>query len=111
MKRGAIVIFESTVYPGAAEEVRIPMLEQSSSMKWQRGFTVGYSPERINPGDKARTLVNTIKVVSCDNPETLDKVAKLYKSVVKPGVNHYYLTYEAEMLGCHLGRDSGRTAH
>jgi len=87
MKRGAIVIFESTVYPGATEEVCIPVLEQASGMKWQRDFNVGYSPERINPGDKEHTLVNTVKVVSGDNPETLDKVAKLYASVVKTGVH------------------------
>lgn len=86
MKRGAIVIFESTVYPGATEEVCIPILEKSSGMKWQRDFNVGYSPERINPGDKEHTLVNTTKVVSGDSPETLDKIAKLYASVVRSGV-------------------------
>lgn len=87
MKRGAIVVFESTVYPGATEEVCIPVLEQASGMKWQQGFNVGYSPERINPGDKEHSLVNTVKVVSGDNPQTLDKVTKLYEIVVEAGVH------------------------
>lgn len=87
MKRGAIIIFESTVYPGATEDVCIPVLEQASGMKWRQDFNVGYSPERINPGDKEHTLINTVKVVSGDNPETLEKVAKLYAAVVMSGVH------------------------
>jgi UDP-N-acetyl-D-galactosamine dehydrogenase len=86
MKRGAIVIYESTVYPGATEEVCVPVLEQFSGMKWGADFQVGYSPERINPGDRQHTLTTITKVVSGDNPATLDKVAALYESVVKAGV-------------------------
>ncbi len=87
MKRGAIVIYESTVYPGATEEVCIPVLEQSSSMRWLEDFFVGYSPERINPGDKENTLTNIIKVVSGDTSETLAKVSALYASIVSAGVH------------------------
>jgi UDP-N-acetyl-D-galactosamine dehydrogenase len=73
MKRGAIVVYESTVYPGATEEVCIPVLEQHSGLKWKQDFFVGYSPERINPGDKEHTLTKIVKVVSGDTPETLEK--------------------------------------
>lgn len=86
MKRGAIVVYESTVYPGATEEVCIPILEKNSGMKWKQDFHVGYSPERINPGDKERTLTKIIKVVSGDDEETLKKVADLYGSVITAGV-------------------------
>lgn len=87
LKRGATVIFESTVYPGATEEVCIPVLERVSGLKWQRDFSVGYSPERINPGDRQHTLANTIKVVAGDSPETLDRVAALYEKIVTVGVH------------------------
>ena len=87
LKKGAIVIYESTVYPGATEEVCIPVLERESGLKWKEGFFVGYSPERINPGDREHMLTNVIKVVSGDTPETLDKVATLYEQIVKPGVH------------------------
>jgi len=86
MKRGAVVVYESTVYPGATEEVCVPVLEQHSGMKWLKDFNVGYSPERINPGDKQHTLVSIVKVVSGDTAQTLDKVASLYGVVVKAGV-------------------------
>jgi UDP-N-acetyl-D-galactosamine dehydrogenase len=86
MKHGAIVVFESTVYPGATEEVCIPILEQHSGMKWKTDFHVGFSPERINPGDKEHTLTTILKVVSGDDEETLGKVAALYESVVEAGV-------------------------
>ena len=86
LKKGAVVVYESTVYPGATEEVCIPVLEQSSGLRWKRDFFVGYSPERINPGDREHMLTNVIKVVAGDTPETLDKVARLYETVVKPGV-------------------------
>jgi UDP-N-acetyl-D-galactosamine dehydrogenase len=86
LKRGATVIYESTVYPGATEEVCIPILEATSGLKWKQDFFVGYSPERINPGDREHMLTNVVKVVSGDTPETLDKVASLYELVVKPGV-------------------------
>jgi UDP-N-acetyl-D-galactosamine dehydrogenase len=87
MKPGCLVIYESTVYPGATEEICIPILEQTSSKKWGRDFNVGYSPERINPGDKEHGLHNTIKVVAGDTPEVLDRVARLYEKVVQVGVH------------------------
>ena len=87
MKQGAIVIFESTVYPGATEEICIPVLEQHSGMKWQQDFHVGYSPERINPGDREHGLCNVVKVVAGDNPATLEAVASLYLNVVTAGVH------------------------
>ena len=87
MKKGAIVVYESTVYPGATEEVCIPVLERESGMKWKQDFFVGYSPERINPGDKEHTLTKILKIVSGDTPDTLDKVAKLYETIIVPGVH------------------------
>ena len=86
LKRGATVVYESTVYPGATEEECIPILERESKLTWKKDFNVGYSPERINPGDKERTLTTIVKVVSGDTPETLEHVAKMYSSVVKAGV-------------------------
>jgi UDP-N-acetyl-D-glucosamine/UDP-N-acetyl-D-galactosamine dehydrogenase len=87
MKKGVTVIYESTVYPGATEEVCIPVLERESGLKWQQDFFVGYSPERINPGDKEHTLTKILKIVSGDSPATLDRVAKLYETIVVPGVH------------------------
>jgi UDP-N-acetyl-D-glucosamine/UDP-N-acetyl-D-galactosamine dehydrogenase len=87
LKPGATVIYESTVYPGATEEVCIPVLEKTSGKTWKKDFFVGYSPERINPGDREHMLTNVIKVVAGDTPETLDKVSKLYEMVVEPGVH------------------------
>ncbi len=87
MKKGAIVVYESTVYPGATEEVCIPVLERESGMQWKTDFFVGYSPERINPGDKEHTLTKILKIVSGDTPETLDKVAKVYEKIIVPGVH------------------------
>jgi UDP-N-acetyl-D-galactosamine dehydrogenase len=86
MKRGATVIYESTVYPGATEEVCVPILEKCSGLRWRQDFHVGYSPERINPGDKQHTFTKIQKVVSGDDEETLEAVAELYGSVVKAGV-------------------------
>jgi len=86
MKPGAIVVYESTVYPGATEEVCVPILEKSSGMRWGQDFHVGYSPERINPGDRKHRFTDILKVVSGDDADTLDKVADLYASVVKAGV-------------------------
>lgn len=86
MKPGTTVIFESTVYPGATEEVCIPMLEQESGLRWKSDFWVGYSPERINPGDKERTLTRILKVVSGDTDTTAERVAALYESIIVPGV-------------------------
>jgi UDP-N-acetyl-D-galactosamine dehydrogenase len=87
LKRGAIVVYESTVYPGATEEVCIPILERESGLKWKEDFFVGYSPERINPGDREHTLTRIVKVVSGDTPGTLDKVAEVYGSVIAAGVH------------------------
>jgi UDP-N-acetyl-D-galactosamine dehydrogenase len=87
LKKGAIVIYESTVYPGATEEVCIPILERESGMKWKGGFHVGYSPERVNPGDKEHTITQIRKVVSGDDAETLEKIAGLYASVITAGVH------------------------
>ena len=86
MKPGATVIYESTVYPGATEEVCVPILEKHSGMRWRQDFHVGYSPERINPGDREHTFTQILKVVSGDDPDTLEKIAQLYGSVVKAGV-------------------------
>ena len=86
MKKGAIVIYESTVYPGATEEECIPVLEEHSGLKWKQDFHVGYSPERINPGDKEHTLTRITKVVSGDDAHTLDLVADLYDSIITAGV-------------------------
>ena len=87
MKKGAIVVYESTVYPGATEEVCIPVLERESKLTWKKDFWVGYSPERINPGDREHTLTKILKIVSGDTPETLAKVAKVYEKIVVPGVH------------------------
>ena len=87
MKKGVTVVYESTVYPGATEEVCIPVLERESGLTWKQDFFVGYSPERINPGDKEHTLTKILKIVSGDTPETLDKVATLYEKIVLPGVH------------------------
>lgn len=86
MKRGAIVVYESTVYPGATEEVCIPILERESGMQWKQDFFVGYSPERINPGDKERTVTKITKVVSGDTPATLEKVKEVYGAIITAGV-------------------------
>lgn len=87
MKKGAIVIYESTVYPGATEEICIPVLEKHSGMKWKNDFHVGFSPERINPGDKQHTLTRILKVVSGDDGDTLEKISQLYESVITAGVH------------------------
>ncbi len=86
MSPGTTVVFESTVYPGATEEVCVPILERASGLTWKKDFFVGYSPERINPGDKDHTLERIVKVVSGDSPETLEKVAALYGAIVPAGV-------------------------
>jgi len=86
LKSGAIVVYESTVYPGATEEVCIPILEKHSGLQWKKGFWVGYSPERINPGDKERTITKIVKVVSGDTTDTLNTVAEVYGSIITAGV-------------------------
>jgi len=92
MTSGATVIYESTVYPGATEEICVPVLEQVSGLKWKKHFHVGYSPERINPGDDAHTLQSITKVVSGDDNKTLKIISDLYTSIVPAGV------YEASSI-------------
>ena len=87
LKRGAVVIYESTVYPGATEEICIPVLERESGLKWKMDFHVGYSPERVNPGDKERTITKVTKVVAGDDAATLGRVAALYESIITAGVH------------------------
>ena len=90
--KGSIVVYESTVYPGVTEEICIPILEKNSGMKCGVDFKVGYSPERINPGDKVHRLETIVKVVSGMDEETLDTIAKVYELVVEAGV------YRAESI-------------
>ena len=87
LKKGDIVVFESTVYPGCTEEDCIPVLEAESGLKFMQDFKVGYSPERINPGDKEHTLRKIIKVVSGCDAESLDTIAKTYELVVDAGTH------------------------
>ena len=87
LKPGAVVIFESTVYPGCTEEVCVPILEAESGLRWREDFFVGYSPERVNPGDQVHRLETIVKVVSGDAPETLDRVDALYRGVIEAGLH------------------------
>jgi UDP-N-acetyl-D-galactosamine dehydrogenase len=87
LKKGDIVVYESTVYPGAVEEDCLPVLERMSGLKGQRDFAVGYSPERINPGDKMHRFESITKVVSAQDARTLDIIAQVYSSVVKAGIH------------------------
>lgn len=87
LTKGSIVVFESTVYPGVTEEICIPILEKESEMKCGEDFKVGYSPERINPGDKIHRLETIVKVVSGMDEESLDIIAKVYELVVDAGVH------------------------
>jgi UDP-N-acetyl-D-glucosamine/UDP-N-acetyl-D-galactosamine dehydrogenase len=86
IKKGAIVVYESTVYPGVTEDECVPILERESGLAWKKDFFVGYSPERINPGDREHTVSKITKIVSGDTPETLDIVAEVYGTAVKAGV-------------------------
>lgn len=87
LTKGSIVVYESTVYPGVTEEICVPILEKESGLKCGVDFKVGYSPERINPGDKVHRLESIVKIVSGMDEETLDTVAKVYELVVKAGVH------------------------
>jgi len=87
LKRGDIVVYESTVYPGTIEEECLPVLEKNSGLMGGRDFTVGYSPERINPGDKEHRFETIVKVVSAQDARTLDIVADAYGSVAKAGIH------------------------
>jgi UDP-N-acetyl-D-galactosamine dehydrogenase len=92
LKRGDVVIYESTVYPGATEEICVPELERASGLKFNDDFTVGYSPERINPGDTQRRLVNIPKITSGSKPETAEFVDALYRRIIQAG------TYKASSI-------------
>lgn len=85
IRQGSIIIYESTVYPGATEEVCVPIIEQHSGFKFNVDFYVGYSPERINPGDKLNNLTNIIKIVSGSSDNALNKINNLYKRIIKAG--------------------------
>ena len=87
LKKGGLVVYESTVYPGATEEVCVPILEEVSGLRLGRDFQVGYSPERINPGDKEHRLETITKVVSGSDPEALDRVANIYSSIIIAGIH------------------------
>ena len=87
LKRGDVVVFESTVYPGVTEDFCAPILEKHSGLKAGVQFGLGYSPERINPGDKVNTVENVIKIVSGDTPETLKRVEAVYNMVIKAGLH------------------------
>jgi UDP-N-acetyl-D-galactosamine dehydrogenase len=86
LKKGDIVVYESTVYPGATEEVCLPILTEESGLKFGEDFSLGYSPERVNPGDTEHSFDNTVKVVSGSDPKTLDIIAQEYKNAVSAGV-------------------------
>jgi len=86
ISKGGIAVFESTVYPGATEEVCVPVIEKESDLRWKRDFWVGYSPERVNPGDREHTIDRVVKVVSGDTLQTLELVASVYGKVIKAGV-------------------------
>ena len=87
MSPGTVVVFESTVYPGVTEDICLPILEKTSGLKSGIDFKVGYSPERINPGDKEHTLEKIVKVVSAQDAESLEVVASTYALVVKAGIH------------------------
>ncbi len=85
--QGAVVVFESTVYPGVTEDICVPILEAESGLRLGADFSVGYSPERINPGDKVNTVETIVKVVAASNPEALELLAGLYGQLVKAGIH------------------------
>lgn len=87
LKKGDYVVYESTVYPGCTEEDCIPVLEQHSKLKFKKDFKVGYSPERINPGDKEHTITKILKVVSGCDEESLEEISKVYEIIVEPGTH------------------------
>ncbi|TNJ35385.1 nucleotide sugar dehydrogenase [Arenimonas terrae] len=87
LKRGDVVVYESTVYPGTTEEICVPVLEKASGLRFNVDFTCGYSPERINPGDRTRTLTTIVKVTSGSTPETADFVDALYGGIIAAGTH------------------------
>ena len=97
LKQGAIVVYESTVYPGVTEDICVPILEQSSGMTCGMDFKVGYSPERINPGDRERTIDRIVKIVAGQDRETLETLSIVYGSVVTAGIHKAPSIKVAEM--------------
>ncbi|WP_163328188.1 nucleotide sugar dehydrogenase [Desulfurobacterium thermolithotrophum] len=87
MKPGTVVVYESTVYPSVTEEICVPILENESKLKYMKDFKVGYSPERVNPGDKRHTIDKIVKVVSACDKETLELLSSIYGSVMKAGIH------------------------
>jgi UDP-N-acetyl-D-galactosamine dehydrogenase len=87
IKKGAVIVYESTVYPGVTEEICVPILEQFSGMKCGKDFKVGYSPERVNPGDKRHGIADIVKVVSAQDKKTADLLSRVYGTVVKAGIH------------------------
>ncbi len=92
LKKGDYVVFESTVYPGCTEEDCLPILEEESGLKLGEDFKLGYSPERINPGDRERTVTKILKIVSGSDAEALNEIARVYDAIIEPG------TYKAETI-------------
>ncbi len=86
LQRDSLVVYESTVWPGLTEEICVPILEKESGLKWKKDFNVGYSPERVNPGDKEHTIDKIVKVVAGDTEQTTDLIAKIYGAVIEAGV-------------------------
>jgi len=97
LKEGAIVVYESTVYPGTTEEICGPILEKESGLKCGEGFTLGYSPERINPGDKEHTVTKIVKIVSGQDEKTTDTLCDLYGSIIEAGIHRASSIKVAEM--------------
>ena len=83
LTKNSVVIFESTVYPGVTEDICLEILKKSTNLMWKKDFNIGYSPERVNPGDKINTLKNIAKIISADSKSTLLRISKLYKSIIK----------------------------
>ena len=92
LKKKTTIIFESTVYPGVTEEICVPIIEKYSKLTWLTDFNIGYSPERISPGEKNKTLTKITKIISGDTKKTLNKLKKFYKSIIRAGV------YEADSI-------------
>lgn len=87
IRKGAVIVVESTVYPGVTEEICVPILERESGLKWKEGFFVGYSPERVNPGDKVHTIEKITKIISGDTQHTVELLSRIYGSVINGGLH------------------------
>ncbi|RMH07865.1 MAG: nucleotide sugar dehydrogenase [Aquificota bacterium] len=101
----SVVVYESTVYPGATEEVCVPILEKESGLRWKRDFFVGYSPERVNPGDKEHTIDKVVKVVAGDTPKTTELLAKVYGTITQVYVAPDIKTAESAKVIENIQRD------